>query len=191
MWPERARELNFRGSARNTDLIDGARPCVESELTMDGPNYLYAVVIAARRRMDRHFGDKNSSTQPRWLRQLVSEPLTRWYLRLVGPRRGDRRPDANRSRIATSDPPTALRVLVARGRPRDGQSLIDENDRLRDALRALQPEDYQLLMMRHVDQTSAAQIAAALKISENSAKFRLLRALLRLRSLTEDRPSGI
>ena len=70
---------------------------------------------------------------------------------------------------------------------RPGIREIAESDteRLRDALTSLLPEDFALLVMRHVDQISTAQIAENLGISEQAVKYRLLRALLRLRESME------
>ena len=55
--------------------------------------------------------------------------------------------------------------------------------RIRAALEAAPPRDRQVLVMRHLEEMTAAEIAAALGITERAAKARHTRALERLRSL--------
>ena len=54
-------------------------------------------------------------------------------------------------------------------------------DRLKAALAALPPRDREVLVMRHLEQLSTAEIAEMLEISEPAVKSRLLRALIRMR----------
>jgi DNA-directed RNA polymerase specialized sigma24 family protein len=68
------------------------------------------------------------------------------------------------------------------------QLVESNNNRLRKALVGLHPRDVELLMMRHVEQIGAAQIATVLGVSERKVKCSLLQALLRLRRLMESPP---
>lgn len=57
---------------------------------------------------------------------------------------------------------------------------------VREWLDLLSPSDREILVMRHLEQLSVSDIAAALEIREETAKRRLLRALTRLRDLLRD-----
>ncbi len=61
--------------------------------------------------------------------------------------------------------------------------------RVQAALDQLAPRDREILVMRHLEEMSAAEIAAILEISEGAVRVRLLRALARLRSLLDDEGS--
>ena len=59
-------------------------------------------------------------------------------------------------------------------------------ERLKAALAALPQRDREVLVMRHLEQLSTAEIAAMLEISESAVKSRLLRALIRMREQMGD-----
>jgi RNA polymerase sigma-70 factor (ECF subfamily) len=57
----------------------------------------------------------------------------------------------------------------------------ERHDQLKTALAALPQKDREVLVMRHLEQLSTAEIAEMLEISEAAVKSRLLRALIRMR----------
>ena len=63
-------------------------------------------------------------------------------------------------------------------------------DRVRAALARLSERDREVVVMRHLEQLSTAEVAAVLGISEGAVKVRLLRALERLRSRLIDHGQG-
>ncbi len=172
----------FRGQRA---WIDGARPRSGTESIMDGSGYLRDVVIAARRRMDRNFAKEQSQASPSWLHRVIGERIVRWYKHLV-----KRFHSASRSNpagpVVNASPTASDQPIVSDASNRGARVAFDiENDRLRKALALLEPEDLELLMMRHVDQTNITQIALTLGITEKAVKERLLRALLSLRERME------
>jgi RNA polymerase sigma-70 factor (ECF subfamily) len=58
--------------------------------------------------------------------------------------------------------------------------------RVQAAMNQLEKRDREILVMRHLEEMSAAEIAAILGISEGAVRVRLLRALTRLRNLLDD-----
>jgi RNA polymerase sigma-70 factor (ECF subfamily) len=76
--------------------------------------------------------------------------------------------------------------LVAAGTSPSRRLLRDElRERVRAALAAAPPRDREILVMRHLEEMSAAEIAATLGITERAAKARHTRALERLRGLLD------
>jgi RNA polymerase sigma-70 factor (ECF subfamily) len=61
---------------------------------------------------------------------------------------------------------------------------------VREALDALGPADREVLVLRHLEGRSFAEVAAALGITENAAKVRHFRALGRMRNLMDDGSPG-
>ena len=61
--------------------------------------------------------------------------------------------------------------------------------RFRDALEALEPDDREVLMLRHFDGFSNGEAARALGLTDAAAGMRYLRALRRLRPLLGESPS--
>jgi RNA polymerase sigma-70 factor (ECF subfamily) len=62
--------------------------------------------------------------------------------------------------------------------------------RVQAALDRLSPRDRELLIMRHLEEMSTAEIAAILGVSVGAVRVRLLRALTRLRAMLDDEGSG-
>ncbi len=67
--------------------------------------------------------------------------------------------------------------------PSNRMSRQEEVERVMTALEALSPRDREVLVMRHFEQLSTAEIAEAIGLTEAGVKARLLRALTRVRGL--------
>jgi RNA polymerase sigma-70 factor (ECF subfamily) len=77
--------------------------------------------------------------------------------------------------------------LTASGTSPSRRLIRDElRQRVRAAMDRLAERDREILVMRHLEEMSAAEIAAILGINEGAARVRLLRALTRLRGLLDD-----
>jgi RNA polymerase sigma-70 factor (ECF subfamily) len=70
-----------------------------------------------------------------------------------------------------ADHTSPSRHLMRRGR----------HERLKTALASLSHHDREVLVMRHLEQLGAAEIAAMLELSDAAVKSRLLRVLMRMR----------
>jgi RNA polymerase sigma-70 factor, ECF subfamily len=76
--------------------------------------------------------------------------------------------------------------LMASGTSPSRRMICDEQRRkVREALARLPDRAREILVMRHLEEMSAAEIAAILGISEGAVRVRLLRALTRLRGLLD------
>jgi RNA polymerase sigma-70 factor, ECF subfamily len=74
--------------------------------------------------------------------------------------------------------------LIAVGTSPSRRLIRDElRQRVRAALETASPRDREILVIRHLEEMSAAEIAATLGITERAAKARHTRALERLRSM--------
>jgi RNA polymerase sigma-70 factor (ECF subfamily) len=81
--------------------------------------------------------------------------------------------------------------LLASGTSPSRRLIRDElRRRVQDAMDRLADRDREILVMRHLEEMSAGEIAAALGISEGAVRVRLLRALTRLRNLLDDEESA-
>jgi RNA polymerase sigma-70 factor, ECF subfamily len=77
--------------------------------------------------------------------------------------------------------------LLASGTSPSRRLMRDElRRRVQAAMDRLAVRDREILVMRHLEEMSAAEIAAILGISEGAVRVRLLRALSRLRNLLDD-----
>ena len=123
-----------------------------------------------------------------WLRQLAWERMLKWHRahikvqkRSVGREepRGLELPEESRVRLAD--------CLVASGTSPSHRLIRDELlQRVRTALTTMSDRDREILVMRHLEEMPAAEIAATLGITERAAKGRHTRALERLRSLLDE-----
>ena len=61
---------------------------------------------------------------------------------------------------------------------------------MRKALTQLDPQDQEILVMRHLEQMNIYEIAAVLELSEGAVKMRRLRAIQRLVAILDCDPPG-
>jgi RNA polymerase sigma-70 factor, ECF subfamily len=122
-----------------------------------------------------------------WLRQFAWDRLMKLHRHHIGTQRRsvarERRPS-----VLPDDTAYDLGARLAAGGTTPSQDLIREEliRRVRGAIAGMRPDDREILLMRHVDQLSMAEIAESLAIREGTAKVRHLRALRRLKALLED-----
>ena len=82
--------------------------------------------------------------------------------------------------------------LMAGGTSPSRRLIRDElRRRVQAAMEQLAERDREILVMRHLEEMSAAEIAAILGISDGAVRVRLLRALARLRNLLDDGGSEV
>jgi RNA polymerase sigma-70 factor (ECF subfamily) len=123
-----------------------------------------------------------------WLRQFARQRLLQLHRHHIQARRRsvDREvpwmtalPD--HSAVALAD------RLIASGTSPSRRLIRDEvRRRVHRALDHLSPRDREILVMRHLEEMSAAEIAAILGSSAGAVRVRLLRALTKLRNLLGD-----
>ena len=66
---------------------------------------------------------------------------------------------------------------------------VFQSDRVKTTLARLSKPDHEILVLRHLEQLSISECAAVLEISQQAAKKRYVRAMVRLRRLLDDEPT--
>jgi RNA polymerase sigma-70 factor (ECF subfamily) len=158
---------------------------------IDPSDVVQEALAEADRRLDAYLRERPVAFYP-WLRQLACDRLAEQHRRHV---RAGRRsvareeagpgglPDGSALQLAdrllghTTSPSAALQREELRGQ-------------VRAALAALPEPEREVLVLRYLEQLSAAEVGAVLGVSEAAAKKRALRALQRLRALLKDDLTG-
>jgi RNA polymerase sigma-70 factor (ECF subfamily) len=120
-----------------------------------------------------------------WLRQLAWERLIELQRRHLHAQkrsvlREDHVPDALPDESAMQ---LANRLFAPGSSPSKRVAREEILHRVQAALTQLNPRDREVLVMRHLEQMTMAEIAAVLDITEGAVKLRHLRALQRLREV--------
>jgi RNA polymerase sigma-70 factor, ECF subfamily len=147
---------------------------------VDASDVVQDALIDAWRRLDGYLRDRPLPFLP-WLRQIVGDRIIDTHRRHISSKcRGIQREE----RLEISDESAdvlARQLFTSDMSPSNVLERKEVQARLKQALLALPPKDREILIIRHIEQLSAAEIAARLGITEGAVKARLLRALLRLR----------
>jgi RNA polymerase sigma-70 factor (ECF subfamily) len=128
-----------------------------------------------------------------WLRQLAWERFLKWHrAHIIVQKRSVGREEHWDLALPEESAVELAQRLIAPGTSPSRRLIREElRQRVRAVLEGMSPRDREILVMRHLEEMSAAEIAAALGITERAAKARHTRALERLRSLLgEDSSAG-
>ena len=132
-----------------------------------------------------------------WLRQVAWRRLVQLYRHhVVARRRSVNREVPGRAPLADASAHLLAAACLAAGGSSPSRALIREEllDRVHAALARLDPRDRDLLVMRHLEGMSSAEVGAILGVGEGAVRVRLVRALKRLRGLLDgedgDRRAG-
>jgi RNA polymerase sigma-70 factor (ECF subfamily) len=148
---------------------------------VDASDVVQETLVEAARRLDDYLRERPLPFYG-WLRQLAGERIIDTHRRHVTAQRRsvalERRapdlPDASADELVQ-------RLFADNTSPSNHLMRQERHERLKGALASLPPRDREVLVMRHLEQLSTAEIAAMLEISEPAVKSRLLRALIRMR----------
>jgi RNA polymerase sigma-70 factor (ECF subfamily) len=123
-----------------------------------------------------------------WLRQLAWQRLERLHRDHIQRHRRSVLREEGQSLLLPDPSADALaNVLKASGTSPSRHLIRNEmGRRVQEALNQLSPNDRELLVMRHLEEMSAAEIGAVLGIGAGAVRTRHVRALARLRSLLDD-----
>jgi len=152
---------------------------------VDPSDVVQEALADAARRMDEFLRDRPLSFSG-WLRQIAVERLIDTHRRHV---LSQRRSVTRESRDLGLPDDSALalsqRLVASDTSPSNHLLRQERHAKLMASLAALSPRDREVLVMRHLEQLSTAEIADALGITEGAVESRLLRALIRLRGRME------
>ena len=158
---------------------------------VDPSDVVQDALAEAAARLDAYLRERPLPFYP-WLRQLAWERLTALYRRHVrAQRRSVTREEAeplglpDGSVLALAD-----RLLARAASPSEALGREELKQRVRAALDRLSGRDREVLVLRHLEELSAAEVGAVLGLSEAAVKMRALRALKRLRALMGVEGSG-
>jgi RNA polymerase sigma-70 factor (ECF subfamily) len=149
---------------------------------IDPSDIVQETLAEADRRLDEYAAQPPLPFYP-WLRQLAWDRLVAQHRRHVGAaRRSVHREEVEPIGLpGSSFLALADRLLDQGDSPSAALERAEARQQVRAALEALPEPDRQVLVLRYLEQQSAAEVAAVLRITEPAAKKRALRALQRLR----------
>ncbi len=148
---------------------------------LDAEDVLHETFLLAQRRWHR-FASSEMSPYP-WFYGLAIDSLIEAWRRQNCDRRDPRReirwPDRSSAQQAHN-------LIDSATTPSEAFAREEMCRRVQQVLDTLKPNDREVLWMRHFDQLSFADLAMLLKIPENTAIKRYVRAVRRLKDLLPD-----
>jgi RNA polymerase sigma-70 factor (ECF subfamily) len=182
-------QLLVRHQARLLRLI-GLRLDRRLAARIDPSDVLQEALLEAVRRLPDYLLQRPLPFYP-WLRQLALDRLADLHRLHV---RTQRRSVGREERLVLDEQSAlelANRLLARDSSPSARLQRSELRTRLEAALARLGERDREILVLRHLEQLSAAEIAAVLGIREGAVYTRHLRALERLRGLLGDEPGEV
>ena len=152
----------------------------------DASDVLPEAFVEASERLPRYLSEeKEKMPFFLWVRFLVGQKLLQFHRTHLGAqaRAADR--EVN---LTTPTTPSASAFSVASvwlaesGTPSQAAAADEEHARVREALESMSDMDREVLVLRHFEQLSNAEVATLLQITPQTASARYVRALTRLQS---------
>jgi RNA polymerase sigma-70 factor (ECF subfamily) len=161
---------------------------------VDPSDVVQEALVDASRKLSDYLERRPLPYYP-WLRQLALERLLKLHRSHITAQK--RSVTREEEWIPPLPDESALELAghqVARGQPLGQLLQIELRQRVQSVLSQLEPRDREILVLRHVEQMSARDMAAVLGITPGAARVRHLRALRRFQILlgqeSGDTPSG-
>ena len=124
-----------------------------------------------------------------WLRNLAGERIVDMHRAPLDPVRRSINRESRIPDLCDDSADVFARSFIAQDTSPSNRLLQKEQlEQVMGALAELSPRDREVLVMRHLEQLSPAEIADAPGISEGAVNARHLRAVIRLRSKLEASP---
>jgi RNA polymerase sigma-70 factor (ECF subfamily) len=162
---------------------------------VDPSDVVQETLAQADRRLDDYLRERPLPFYP-WLRQLAGDRLADAHRRHVRAARrsvtreqGVLPPLADASALELAEG-LLFQVAAATAGPSEAARRHELRDRVRAALAALPERDREVLVLRHLEQLTAREVAAVLGLTEAGVKSRALRAMQRLRALLGGERAG-
>jgi RNA polymerase sigma-70 factor (ECF subfamily) len=151
---------------------------------VDPSDVVQEVLLEASHKMDRYLRERPLPFFP-WLRSLAGEHLTALHRRHVRARgRSVLREEAGLLNLPDESAAELASRLVASSTGPTQRALRQElRERVQQALGRLAERDWEVLVLRNLEQLSVGDTAEVLRISAAAVKVRHLRALERLHAL--------
>ena len=129
-----------------------------------------------------------------WLRLVVGQHLATVHRHHLGTQMRDAGREVSLYRDAlpaASSAALAGQLLGRQTSPSQAAVRAEQAIRLQEALNTLDPDDREILALRHFEQLTAAETARVFGISEGAAAKRYIRALKRLKQILARMPGGL
>jgi len=138
--------------------------------------------VEVTERLPSYLEEKNGMPFYLWVRFLVGQKLLQLHRTHLGPQRAADRdvPLETRSGPGVSSLWAASAILAQSGTPSQAVAREEEHERLRTALDELNETDREVLVLRHFEQLTNAEIAQILGLTPKAASARYVRALAHL-----------
>ncbi|MDO5552198.1 MAG: sigma-70 family RNA polymerase sigma factor [Planctomycetia bacterium] len=152
---------------------------------IDSQDVLQETFMEAFRQLKNHISQPKTSALV-WLRLIVGQQLIMFHRRYVQAQKRNvaREISLNRQQSLQSDSLSMSGVLVGKlTAPSFAARRQELILRLRECLEELNPDDREILSLRHFEQLSNAETAEELKINANTASVRYIRALKKFREI--------
>jgi RNA polymerase sigma-70 factor, ECF subfamily len=155
---------------------------------MDACDVVQETLVVADRRLDDYLRERVIPFYA-WLGQIAADRIVEAHrLHVASQKRSVTREDHGHQLPDQSSFALACRLFADDTSPINQLIRQENQQQIRSAIAALPSKDREVLVMRHLEQRSTAEIAATLGVSESAVRGRLLRSLVRLRALLESEP---
>ncbi|MDV6028996.1 MAG: sigma-70 family RNA polymerase sigma factor [Phycisphaera sp. RhM] len=149
----------------------------------DASDVVQDTLLTAAQRLNQY--DPSRVSFYIWLRQIARDRLSELYQRHVGTKKRSVLREHAWGLSQDSTDRLAVRFTIPTEAILDQVIRRERQQRLQIALARLPEQQREILVMRHLEQLSMAEIAAACELTEGAVKMRQLRAVRRLRRLLE------
>ncbi|MFO0911046.1 MAG: sigma-70 family RNA polymerase sigma factor [Isosphaeraceae bacterium] len=155
---------------------------------IDPSDVVQETLLEASKRLDGYLGNTPLPFLA-WLRQIAAERVIDAHRRHVGSKRRSVTRERGEVELPDASGLALARHLVESQTSPSGHLMRKERlDRVRHALDTLSERDREVLVMRHLEHLGIEEIAGVLGLTAGAVKARILRALLRLKSVLETPP---
>jgi RNA polymerase sigma-70 factor (ECF subfamily) len=204
MWPDSQDTQELLAHARQGDaaavdrLLARHRAAVRRMIQLrmdpalvrrvDASDVAQDVLMEAHRRLKQYLKNPQMPFHL-WLRQMAKDRLIDAHRRhRVAARRSLDREQPLDVRLPRDQSTRNVALALCDGQltPAAAATWRELKRRFEDACRALEPQDQEIVVMRHFEQLSNSEVATALGLSPQAASMRYLRAVRRLRELLSD-----
>ncbi|RCS52938.1 RNA polymerase factor sigma-70 [Bremerella cremea] len=201
MWPETDKTQQLLDGARNGDTSardallqrhrDSLRRMIEMRLDrriqqrVDASDIVQEVLVDANRRLVDYLENPKMPFHL-WLRHMAKDRIIDAHRRhrVSGKRSVDREQNLNVGfNMDQSSVDLAAQLCDHNATPGAAATMQELHIRFQAAIEELEDQDREVVIMRHFEQLSNQDVAAALDLTPAAASMRYLRAIRRLRSL--------
>jgi RNA polymerase sigma-70 factor (ECF subfamily) len=144
-------------------------------------------MVEAHRELDGYLRDRPLPFYP-WLRRITWERLLALHHRHLDARRRSVGREASRGLGLPEESAWDLveRLVSSATSPSRRLLRAELRERVRAALERLTPNDCEVLVLRHLEGMSVAEVASVMGIAKGAVKTRHTRALMRLRGVLDE-----